>query len=42
VQWYERLAESGDGEWHEFNRVERVIVIESIELRMVGIGVTTI
>jgi hypothetical protein len=41
MQWYERLAESGDGDRREFNRGERVIVIKSIELRMVGIGVTT-
>jgi hypothetical protein len=43
VQWYERLAESGDGERREFNRGERMIdVINSSELRMVDVGVTVI
>jgi hypothetical protein len=43
VQWYERLAESGDGERREFSRGVRVIdVINSSELRMVGVGVMAI
>jgi hypothetical protein len=43
VQWYERLAESGDGERREFNRGERVIdVINSSELRMVDVKVAVI
>jgi hypothetical protein len=43
VQWYERLAESGDGERREFSRGERMIdVINSTELRMVDVRVIEI
>jgi len=43
VQWYERLAESGDGERREFEQGERMIdVINSTELRMVNVKVTEI
>jgi hypothetical protein len=43
VQWYERIAESGDGERREFVRGERMIdVINSTELRMAGVKVTAI
>ena len=38
VQWYERLAESGDGERREF--VERMVdIVNSTELRMADVRV---
>ena len=43
LQWYERLAETGDGERRVFVRGERMIdVINSTELRMTGVRVVAI
>jgi len=43
MQWYERIAESGDGERREFVRGKRMIdIINTTELRMAGVKVTAI
>ena len=43
VHWYERLAESGDGERREFVRGKQMIdVINSTELREAGVKRTSI